>query len=520
MSQEPVSELSSEETEKALSKMVGQGAAVQIRTTLTESVFLVAFAILLGAPNSVIGILAAIPSLTQFLQMPAVILIQKYRNRRNLNLLTQLGNRLGVLLLALIPFISTSEIGLVLLLGSITIQSIFTALGAPSWNSWLRDLVPQDRLGSFFAKRMAIMGIVGILASLLGGFFIGVWSSANPDDIVSGYSIIFFLAFIAGMTALYYTSTTPEPPLHTTQEKLGYSDLMAKPFQNTNYRNLMWFTAIWGFSTGLAAPFFTVYLLLRLGLAVPLVAALAALTQLTSVIFFRFWGRLSDRFSNKSILQVTVPVFMLGTLLWTFSSIAVDYGFVVHLLVMIHILTGFSAAGVNLSSNNIGLKIAPRGESSVYLAAKGVVAAFTGTIAPILAGTLADVFNLYELSFSITWTGPHGVTIIDTYRLMGLDFIFIFSVLLGLLALYRLAYIKEEGEVEEKVVLEAIIAETRRNVRTISTIDGLRHTFQTPMKLTKKAVKRKRRAKQLSDGAEPTTSKEHQKQGNRKGEPS
>ncbi|TFG07215.1 MFS transporter, partial [Candidatus Thorarchaeota archaeon] len=470
MSKEPVSELTPEETEKALSKMVGQGAAVQIRTTLTESVFLVAFAILLGAPNSVIGILAAIPSVTQFLQMPAVILVQKYRNRRRLNFWTQLGNRLGVLVLALIPFISTSEIGLALLLGSIVIQSVFTALGAPSWNSWLRDLVPQNRLGSFFAKRMAIMGIVGILSSLLAGYFIGVWSSTNSDNIAGGYSIIFFIAFIAGMTALYYTSTTPEPPLHTTHEKLSYSDFMAKPFQNANYKNLMWFTAIWGFSTGLAAPFFTVYLLLRLGFEIPLVAALAALTQLTSVIFFRFWGRLSDRFSNKSILQVTVPIFMLGTLLWTFSPIAEDYGVVVHLLVLIHILTGFSAAGVNLSSNNIGLKIAPRGESSSYLAAKGVVAAITGSIAPILAGTLADVFNLYELAFSISWTGPHGVTIIDTYRLTGLDFIFIFSVLLGLFALYRLAYVKEEGEVEEKVVWEAIMAETRRNVRTISTI--------------------------------------------------
>ena len=33
---------------------------------------------------------------------------------------------------------------------------------------------------------------------------------------------------------------------------------------------------------------------------------------------------------------------------------------------------------------------------------------------------------------------------------------------------------KEEGEVDERVVLDALVAETRRNVRTVSTIDGLR----------------------------------------------
>ncbi|MFW9965684.1 MAG: MFS transporter [Candidatus Thorarchaeota archaeon] len=496
-------ELTPEETEKALNSMVKQGTAVQIRTTLTESVFLVAFALLLGAPNTVIGILAAIPAVTQFLQMPAVILIEKYKNRRRFNFITQLGNRIGVLFLALIPFISTSEIGIFLLVGALVIQTVFTALGSPSWNSWLKDLVPQERLGRFFAMRMAVMGIVGIIFSLLGGMFIGEWTLRNPDNIMVGYSVLFFLAFIAGMIAIYYTLTTPEPPMLTTHEKMSYSDLMAKPFQNKNFRNLLWFSATWGFSTGLAAPFFTVYLLVRLGLNIPIAAALAALTQLTSVIFFRFWGRLSDRLSNKSILQVTVPLFMLGTFLWTFSSIAADYNLTIPLLVMIHIFTGFSAAGVNLTSNNIGLKLSPRGQSSVFIAAKGVVAAAAGTIAPILAGTLADFFDLYQLSISITWVSPSGVVVVDAYRLMGLDFILILSVIFGILALYRLAYIEEQGEVDERVVIDAIMAETRRNVKTISTVDGLRHTFEAPIKLTRKAVRRKKPKKRNDQSEDP-----------------
>jgi MFS family permease len=496
----PETELTPEETEKALRNMVKQGTAAQIRVTFTESVFLVAFALLLGAPNTVIGILAAIPAVTQFLQMPAVILIEKYKNRRRFNIITQLGNRFGILIMVLIPFISTSEVGIFLLMGALSIQAIFTSIGSPSWNSWLKDLVPQERLGGFFATRMAVMGFVGIIGSVLGGLFIGDWSLRNPDGIVWGYSVLFFLAFIAGLIATYYTTTVPEPPMHTTHERMSYSDLMAKPFQNTNFRNLMWFSATWGFSTGLAAPFFTVYLLSRLGLDIALAAGLAALTQVTSVLFFRFWGRLSDRLSNKSILQVTVPLFMLGTFLWTFSSIASDYNLTIPLLIIIHILTGFSAAGVNLTSNNIGLKLSPRGQSSVFIAAKGVVTAVTGTIAPILAGVLADLFDLHQLSISITWISPGGVVVVDAYRLMGLDFILVLSVVFGILALYRLAYIEEQGEVEERVVLEAIVAETRRNVKTISTVDGLRHTFEAPVNLTRKAVRRRKRRIQSEKG--------------------
>jgi MFS family permease len=500
-------ELTPEETDRAQSNMVKQGTAAQIKNTLTESVFLVAFAILLGAPNTVIGILAAIPSVTQFLQLPAVILVEKYKNRRRLNFLTQFGNRIGVLIMALIPFISTSEVGILLLLGAIAIQALFTSLGSPSWNSWLRDLVPSSRLGRFFATRMAVMGIVGIVFSVLGGVFIGEWTRIAPETLLAGYSALFFLAFLAGMIAIYYTSTTPEPPMLTTHEKMSYSELMTRPFQDENFKNLIWFFAVWGFSTGLVAPFFTVYLLLRLGLELPLAAALAALTQLTSVIFFRFWGRLSDRFSNKSILQVTVPIFMLGTFLWTFSSIAEDFNLIIPLLVLIHILTGFSAAGVNLSSNNIGLKLCPRGRAPVYLAAMGVVAATVGSVAPVLAGTLADLFELHELSFSFTWVGPHGAIAVDAYRLTGLDFIFIFSILFGILALYRLAYVREEGEVDERIIIEAIVAETRRNVKTISTVDGLRHTFEAPIGLTRKAVRRIRKTKKRrEDPGEPGAS--------------
>jgi len=509
LTQEPIPKLSAEDTEKALSKMVKQGVTVQVKTTFTESVFLVGFALLLQAPNTVIGILAAIPAVTQLLQIPSIYLIEKYRNRRRLNSYTQLGNRIGILLMALIPFIASGEVGLLLLIGSMLIQSIFTAIGSPSWNSWMRDLVPPDRLGQFFSTRMALMGVVAIVASLSGGFLIDRWLSiSDPNDLfsqLSGYSLLFFIAFLFGMVAIYYTRTTPEPPMKTRHEELSYAQLLAEPFQNENYRNMMIFSAVWSLSTSFASPFFTVYLLDVdiLGLEVVFVAGLLALTQLTSVIFLRLWGRLADRFSNKSILQVTLPLFTIGTFLWTFSSIARDYGVLIPLIIFIHILNGFSAAGVNLSSNNIGMRLAPRGEAATYLAARGSIIAIAGSIAPVLAGILADLFGHHTLEFSLSWF-IDGVlyTIIPAYRLSGIDFLFIISSIIGIYAIHRITLVREEGEVEERVVIDALIAETRRNVRTVSTVDGLRQTFEAPIKVARRGrrVKKKQTDAQLPPG--------------------
>ena len=68
------------------------------------------------------------------------------------------------------------------------------------------------------------------------------------------------------------------------------------------------------------------------------------------------------------------------------------------------------------------------------------------------------------------------------------------SAIIGIYATHRIALVEEPGDVEERVVLEALIAETRRNVRTVSTVDGLRHTFQVPLKGTKKTLKRKKKS--------------------------
>ncbi len=497
MSHESGKSLTDEETKKALANMTKQGIAAQAKNTLTEGVFLVGIALLLGAPNTVIGILAAVPSLVQLLQIPAVALVEKIGERRKVNYVTQFGNRLAILGMALIPFLGSFEGSYLLLVLAVGIQSVFTALGAPSWNSWLRDLVPEDKLGHFFSRRMAFSSLAAILLSLMGGYFISQWNILYPGSLI-GYSILFTLAFIAGMVAIYYTVSTPEPKLQFSATKTKFLDLIREPFQDKNFRNLMWFSVTWTLSTSLASSFFAVYLLSRLGLGFFLATILVALTQAISILFFRFWGRLSDRFSNKSILQMSVPLFILSTFLWTLSSIAETYWVLIPLIVMIHLISGVSAAGVNLTSSNIGLKLAPRGKAISYLATRGAIIAIAGTIGPLLGGLLADLIGNHTLEFALTWYGTNGEVILflPAYRISGLDFVFILSAMIGIYSLHRLAYVREVGEVEERIVLDAIIAETRRNVRTLTTVDGLRQTFQLPLTDLRRRTRRARIKKQ------------------------
>jgi MFS family permease len=73
---------------------------------------------------------------------------------------------------------------------------LFAGLGAvagTSWNSWMRDLIPEKILGSFFARRMMLATALGIVLTLLAGFFVDFWKGRFPDDQLYGYSILFLL---------------------------------------------------------------------------------------------------------------------------------------------------------------------------------------------------------------------------------------------------------------------------------------------------------------------------------------
>jgi hypothetical protein len=58
------------------------GLGAQAMDTLSVGAFITAFALELGASNIVIGLLAAIPHLTQVLQICGVYIDDRWRNRR------------------------------------------------------------------------------------------------------------------------------------------------------------------------------------------------------------------------------------------------------------------------------------------------------------------------------------------------------------------------------------------------------------------------------------------------------
>lgn len=477
--------LTEQEVQAGLRYVTKDGIASQAMGVLTGGAFLIAFAIKLGASNMTIGLLAAIGPLAQLLQLPAIFLVEKLRNRRAIVVTAAGLNRICWLLIALVPFLFAGKAGLGIVLVSMAAASAFGAVSGCSWNSWMRDLIPEKILGSFFARRMRLATGVAIGLSVAAAVYLDVWKKLFAEYEIHGYSLLFIVGFGVGALGVYFISRIPEPRMPAAEEKPQIFKLLTQPFKDENFRKLITFLASWNFAVNLAGPFFTVYMLKRLGLSMSYIIGLSILSQVMNFGFLRIWGRFTDRFSNKSVLAISGPLFILSILAWTFTTMPEKYFLTIPLLILIHIVMGLASAGVSLASGNIGLKLAPKGQATAYLATNTIVNSVAAGIAPILGGKFADFFANRELAWTLKYTTPSGEFSLPTLNLQQWDFFFALAFVIGLYSLHRLAMVKETGEVEEKIVVNELFMEVKSQVRILSSVEGVRQMLTFPYSMVR-----------------------------------
>ena len=114
---------------------------------LTGGTFLVSMAVFMGASNFQIGLLASLPIFTNVFQLVSVWLVHRYNNRGAVAVLTSFVARLALLVVGLIPFLFGKSLDVSYLIALLTVHYFFGSLASASWNSWMKDLVPEKILG-------------------------------------------------------------------------------------------------------------------------------------------------------------------------------------------------------------------------------------------------------------------------------------------------------------------------------------------------------------------------------------
>jgi MFS family permease len=505
MSLHPQPVVTPDERERGLRLLVTEAAFSGGTAALTTGVILTAFALHLGATNVMVGVLASVPFLTQLLQLPAIGLIERWRRRKQIAVFTSLIGRAMLAVMAALAFFN-GTLPLLIFLGAQIILCGLGAVGACAWNAWMRDLAPEDRMGAVFARRTMWLTGISLVLGLAAAFALDVTppGSFRRDLVFAG---MFAAGCITGLISARVVAAMPEPLMPPATGPINLRELLRQPLRDGNFSRLLIFVASWQFAINFATPFFTVFIVRQLHFNISFVMVLSVVSQIANILALRLWGTLSDRFANKSVLAVCAPAYILAIVAMIGASQFGDRNVVKLWLILLHMVMGATIAGVTLTSTNIALKLSPKGAATAYVATNAMVTAVAAGLAPILGGLLADFFAARQFELVARWSGPSGAFALPIV-LTQWDFYFLIAGLIGIYAIHRLSLIEEHGEIEPREMMGQVLNETRRTIRNISSVAGLRGATDLPAALLRDARLRVRlrRAQQAKLVRQPTAS--------------
>jgi MFS family permease len=398
---------------------------------LTAGVFLTGFLVELGASNLAIGLLAAVPFTVQFLQLPAVVLVERLRVRRTIATWAAGIGRSFLIAAASAPFLGATT-GIITLVVCVALYQAMAAVAGCAWNSWMRDLIPENDFGRFFGRRATATTAVATVLALLGGVLIDGWKRAIPGHPAFVYAGLFVVSAVIGLLGVWLLSITPDQPMPPVAQRTRIVTLLTAPFRDRNFRRLI---------VNLAA----------LGL----------------------WGTLTDRFSNKAVLEISAPLFLACTLAWTFTGLAWVGPATLYLLLAIHVLMGIATAGVALASGNIVMKLSPAGQATAFLATSSVVSATCAAAAAVIGGLCADFFASHQLTLALTWQGSVDAVTVQVLNFHSWTFFFGLAFVVGLYSLHRLSFVQETSGTTDPLLVRDLLLEARRSIQSLSSAAGL-----------------------------------------------
>jgi len=316
--------------------------------------YITPYALILGANNKIIGFLTSIPQIASAgIQFLSLKILGEKVSRKRLSFygaFTQALSWIFIILLAILYYPLNIRSALVPI-ALILIYTLLVSAGsifAPAWSSWMKDLVDEKTMGSYFGRRNRIVGFASLASMLIAGFLLDYFKKFGP---YIGFVIIFSIAMIGRLVSAYLLRKQYEPPFKS--HKSYYFSLIdfIKIMPHSNFGRFTAFVNLFMFSVAIAGPFFAVYMLKHLGLSYSQYTMVSLASSITSLLSMPIWGRMGDRFGNLKILKITGFLIPLIPIIWASTSLMKPTT-AFFLLFFIEAYSGFLWAGFNIASSN------------------------------------------------------------------------------------------------------------------------------------------------------------------------
>jgi MFS family permease len=408
--------------QKGLRLSVIEGALSNIHVSITTSVFLTGFALLLGASDFEIGVIGALPFVGQIFQFVGAYLEERLGQRRRLVAFSAGISRSLWALIAALPFLGgLGGAQLMIFLVVLAISQALLGICSNAWTSWMSDLVPPRQRGRYFGLRNNVASVTAMTSTLLAGYMLDQYRNVGTPEI--GYALIFGLAVVAAIAGVIVVSRQPEPP-KPYRQRVSLTALFSAPLRHQRFRALMLTAAGWALVTNIAGPFFNAYGIQTLKLSFATLALIGIIPSISSLVSQPLVGRLQDRYGDRRVLIGSV----LGVILLPWGWVLSTPTFLLPLWI-IQVGAGLFWPGINQGLLNMVMDRAPSEGRGAYVATYGALTGAGAFVSSLLGGVIATslgatmlqigplTLNHYAILFVASSLGRAAMALVFARRL-------------------------------------------------------------------------------------------------------
>lgn len=270
--------------------------------------YLIPFAVILGAGDFFVGLLASLPLLIGSLfQIVSLRRCERHGSKRrlvNAAVLVQAGAWLGLAALAWFP---TQLAVLWLCLGAFAFYAAFN-YAIPAWSAWMAELLPAESRSQFYGARGALVSMGTAVAFVVGALLLELAPTAWRLAEARVYAILFAAAGVFRLISAGLLSRLPNVESNVpAPTKFGFFKFL-RAAQQANFSRFVIFVGIFHAAVHFSAPLFVPFYLRDLGLSYPHYAALAVVALVSQYLTFRRWGSVAEKYGTIRVLRIAMTL--------------------------------------------------------------------------------------------------------------------------------------------------------------------------------------------------------------------
>jgi len=381
------------------------------------------YALWMGLKESDIAAVASVVALGGLIQPFSFMLVSRLRDQKAFVVRVGFLEISLVVSVLLVPFLTSSTGARLALTSGLVLAGTFMGhLVSPLYNSWFSTLLPEEIRARFLSKRMVLVSLSAMAVGYISGKYLDVVHGGYL-----GFLTLFIFAWAVGVGGYVLLAKVPFPQEVRVERGTSLGRVILLPFRHPEFRRLLSFYLTWAFAALMANPFYNVFMIRDLRIKYATIGIFNIIYTTTTVLGYRFWGNIVERFGSKPVLQVLMVPRVVLPLIW----VVLTLGNAHILLPVIMVVSGLTFSGLTVAVNTLLFGTVPEGgERSAFFASWAFSNGLVSSAASGFGGLLAHLLSGYEAS-------------LGGFALNNIKLIFIVSSLLLGVPIYLLRWVSD-----------------------------------------------------------------------------